>query len=297
MRGNRPVQQALRLTCTLSLFALIALQSVSQAQTRRFLPAAGFNTGASTNNQYGGNLANFDQPVLDNGFNVGTIQFDYDTYGGTPTGAGAFTGGGALAGKFVAAGDARLPAGVSIVWAQTVIATISGNNEWAAANNTEFPDTNNGKTSPAYPFQTLPGGAAATQPSANFQDFPNRFTTSGNQSWLGELSLMCVNNTTHTANVIETFLWGFGVQNATPGALTDITANTPHLWGAPTASFLATERASFNGLGGSTAWTFNTSSSFLTPEPGVYALFGAGLCAFTGCGFRRIRRSKKAKAA
>jgi hypothetical protein len=296
MRTSYPIKQACYLTYTLALFATIALphSAFAAPPTVRFLPAAGFNTGASTNNQYGGNLANFDQPVFDHGVNVGSILFDYDTYGGTP-GGGGFTGGGALAGKFVANNSVHLPAGVTIAWAQTVTATISGANVWGAAANTEFPDTAN-KADPAYPFQSLPGGAVAAQPSANFQDFPNRFPNQGAQNWLGELALICEDTTNHKANVIESFLWGFGVTNANPGTLANITTNTPHLWGAPTQSFLDTETNSFDGNNGSTLWTFDTAQSFVTPEPGSVALGAAGLFLFSGYGWRRNRR-KQARAA
>lgn len=295
MRMHYSIKQAFYLTCTLALFAAVGTQipAFAAPPTVRFLPAAGFNTGASTNNQYGGNLANFDQPVFDHGINVGNILFDYNTYGGTPTGGPGFTGGGALAGKFVANNSVHLPPGVTIAWAQTVTATISGANVWGAPANTEFPDTAN-KADPAYPFQSLPGGAVAAQPSANFQDFPNRFPNAGAQSWVAELALICEDTTNHRANVIQSFLWGFGVTNANPGTLANITANTPNSWGAPTASFLATETNSFDGNNGSTLWTFNTAQSFETPEPGAFALGAAGLFLFSGYGWRRNRK-KQAK--
>ena len=300
MRTNYAVKQAFYLTCAFGLFATIAIPEVAFAAppTQRFLPAApfGFGTLGDAYN-YGANLTNFDQNALDHALNIGNITFDYNTYGGLPGGVAAnFNGGGVMAGKFIAAPDVALKTGYSTFWVQTVTSTISGQNEWGAANGTEFPDTQSAKTDPQYPFQTLPSGAAATQNSANFQDFPNRSPQSGNQTWIAELALVAENPTTHNAHVIESMLWGFGITNANPGTIANITPTAPSNWGAPTASFMATERNSFDGTGGSTLWTFDTLQAFVTPEPGAIAMGAAGLCLFTGYGWRRNRK-KRASAA
>jgi len=229
----------------------------------RFLPdPLGLNDIA--NITYGGNLAEFTQPVLCDGQNIGEIRFTYDTWSGDFTGAGdGTTGGGALAGGFYRTAGASAP-GWQLGWVQTVISTFSGSNVWGAPNGTTFPDTAT-KADPDYPFESLPAGLnpAPPAPTIGFQDFPNRFPSDGNQFWLAELGLVCKNLTTHTVEILDTFLWGFDVVNND-----GITANAPHLWGAPTTTYVDTLTNSFDGANGSTKWTFTTGGeNCCVPEP------------------------------
>jgi hypothetical protein len=271
------------------------------------LPATPFKLGEAPNtidvNKFGADKStNFTQDVFGNWdgmpMKVGSISFDYNTWYGKTAG-GTDTGGGALAGQFAfaAAGMAALKPGFVMGWVQTVVATVSGSNEWEAPDGTWFPDTKSKQTDPDYPFQSLPDGTVPKQPSVAFQDFPNRFFGK-DQYWLAELGLVCKNLTTHEAHVVDTFLWGFDVTAAT----STIVANPPHFWSAPTTTYLDTLNNYFDGKQHgdftSTKWTFDANGADCwqcVPEPSSLAIAGLGGVAFlVYC--RRVRESSKAAA-
>jgi hypothetical protein len=235
----------------------------------------------------------FDQDVYCGTVKCGTIKFDYDTYLGKPDPTKG--GGGALSGGFYLAPNVTLAPGHTLGWVQTVIATISGasaTNFWGiTTNNVEYPDAT--RTSPLYSFTTT----AATPPdppgppTLGFQDFPSRFFSDGNQTWLAELGLVCFDPTVGgvtEGDVIDTFLWGFGVQTG-PDA---ITANAPHLWGVPTASYLSTLNSFYSGTppnpptsgGTSSKYKFNVECDdcFQVPEPASAVPFAVGMMALLG---------------
>ncbi|MGH7152988.1 MAG: hypothetical protein ACREF3_03590, partial [Acetobacteraceae bacterium] len=135
----------------------------------------------------------FDQQVFCDGVKCGDIKFDYATYLRKPT--GTTSGGAALSGGFYLAPGVSLAPGHKLAWVQTVESTRTGENNWGidpATGPFEFPDAS--RTSPAYPFTTT---AAAPPnppgpPTLGFQDFPSRRFANGNQFWLAELGLVCI---------------------------------------------------------------------------------------------------------
>ncbi len=231
------------------------------------------------------NGTEFTQDVICQGHGkVGYISFTYDTWtGNTLPAPGTATGGGALAGGFFKTADCQLAPGWQLGWVQIVSSTFSGSNVWGAANGTWFPDTGNSKTDPDYPYQSLPV-VANPAPTVAFQDFPNRYPSDGDQYWLAELGLVCKNLTTHEMDIIDTFLWGFNISNGT------FTANSPHLWSAPTANYITTLETYFDGTHDNADWTIGTDCSHCCiPEPTaivVWSLLG-GLAVIAG---RRRRR-------
>lgn len=260
--------------------SLAMLADVASAAAMRFLPSVPFSLGGGTNvTAYGGVFSTFDQDVICDGVKCGSIKFDYETWTGKTAG-GTDTGGAALSGGFYASADAHIKVARNrrLSWVQTVIATVSGANDWGIViGEVEFPDAS--RTSPEYPFQT----AAQTPPNApgapylGFQDFPNRFFTS-DQRWLAELALVCIDDTLdangfNQVYVIDSFLWGFGVDSQKK----EITANAPHAWGAPTASFLSTLNGYYDGSppipptsgGTSSKYHFQAGCDdcFIIPEP------------------------------
>ena len=96
-------------------------------------------------------------------------------------------------------------------------------------------------TSPSYPNQSISrkGVDFPGQPSVAYQDFPTRYPYLGAESWQAELGLVCLDPTKHTASILESFLWGFGVTNGSPGTIDNITSSVPGAWGwreRPTSS-------------------------------------------------------------
>lgn len=275
-----------------ALVCAAILSASTWVQADMYLPNPGFNLGSSTNNQYGGATTTFTPAVNalvtvnsnNVSMNVGNLSFEYNTYG-SATGANApfFSGGAAQSGGFFFGGNPNIQVdpGFQLSWAQIVRSTFSGNNVWSAPNNTWFPDTTT-TTNPAYPFLSIAKtGNTLNQPSVAFQDFPNRFPAQGAQTWLAELGLVAINTTEHEVRVIGTFDWGFGVTNANPGTIANITATTPFGWGAPTANYMTTEQDFFNPASNGD-WTIDQNAAFFaTPEPAsVVLLILAIACAF-----------------
>jgi len=280
------------------LVALCSAALPASAVTGRFLPDPTdpnfivFSYGLP-------NPVAFDQNILCQTLPVGTIKFDYDTYLRKPT--GTLTGGGVLIGGFYLNTGYTVDPNCTLAWVQTVTATISGNNDWGiTVGNTEFPDAT--RTDPVYPFESVavtPTNPPGT-PYLAFRDFPNRFFSDGNQSWLAELGLVMIHNTpdvngVRQVNVLDTFLWGFGVTTA-PNA---ITPTAPNSFSAPTASYLTILNDYYDGAppnpptSGGTSAKYNfvagcdTGCFVVAPEPSSVGLLVMGLGAGGVIRFRR----------
>lgn len=138
-------------------------------------------------------------------------------------------------------------------------------------------------------------------PTLGYQDFPGRNFADGNQNWVAELGLVCIQKTPgadgfEQAYVIDTFLWGFGVQT-NPDM---ITANAPRDWSAPTPSYLKTLNSYYSGAPPMPPTSGGVSSKInfqagcddcfvAVPEPSNDLVFMAALLVMAGY----IRRQKK----
>src|SRR5262249_55470372 len=152
------------------------------------------------------------------------IQFEYNTYAGTTrTNNPVFIGGAVLSGGFFAAPNVQLMPGFQMTWIQTVQATVPGRNVWGAGANTTFPDSPD-PADPSYPRAgefILRTGQTLNQPSVAFQDPVPRFAMANSvSSWQAELGLVCENTTTHVADIVGTFTWGFILQAVAPANAT-----------------------------------------------------------------------------
>lgn len=235
----------------------------------------------------------FDQAVADTtkGINAGMIKFDYDTYTRKP--AGNVSGGGALSGGFFMNAGVNVKPGFELHWVQTVIADVTGQNNWnlPAMNAGEFPDAT--PASPVYPNESVPTNPLGMAPTLGFQDFPNRFFAAGNQNWQAELGLVCISDTANLdiegmlfreVRVIDTLLWGFdlvGLPAATPG-IANVAADAPAFWSDPVQSYLDTLNAFYDGMGGgppavpSTKYKFFNNDNCFIPEPASLTLLAFG---------------------
>jgi hypothetical protein len=278
--------QALVVVFFVGVLALIA--GTARAAHGTYLPSAPFGLGSPlvlnvtswTNTD--ANTPVFARAVSQEGTPVGNINFNYDTYTGAVAAGYANTGatavGAGLSGGFnIGAGVTTVP-GFTLAWAQVVspATTIPGANQWNSpqppAPGAAFPDTSN-TTSPSYAFLTVAAGPA---PTIGFQDFPFRYPSSGNQTWLAEDALVGINTTTDTMRIVGSFLWGFGVTMTPAG----VTANAPSSWGPVTTTFDSTETNAFsatgiNGVSGTT-WTIQNDLAlypvFAVPEPATVGL-------------------------
>jgi hypothetical protein len=110
--------------------------------------------------KYVDKTTHFTQDVIEtwgkNTMKVGTIDFDYNIWTGL-TSRDRKTGAAALVGKFTfdGSGMVALKPGLRMGWVQTIRATVSGDNEWDAPNDTQYPDTKNMQTNPDYKFEEL----------------------------------------------------------------------------------------------------------------------------------------------
>ncbi len=232
--------------------------------------------------------------VTNGGFDIGRLDFTYDTWDGKVTADNTPTWGAGIGGGFFQTADAEIKpvAGFSVKWIQTVSPDVAGaSNVWKGANGSEYPDTGGSITSPLYPHHTLPGGInpAPAAPTMPFQDFPNRFTLKDGDNkdivnkWRAELALVGVNETDKEVRIIGSFYWGFDVK-----AGGGVEQSQPRLWTTyASSSFLDTFRNAFCGNDGAglngvkgTLWTFNDKAVFV-PTPGAISLLvlAAGLIA------------------
>lgn len=257
----------------------------------RYLPDP-LNLRNRTEEAYGANLTEFTQEVSCGKFGeIGEIRFTYNTWTGDydPAGPGWDTGGGGLAGGFwLTDTECMLRDGWEWGWVQTVKATVPLTAVWGASPNNWYPDTRH-KLDPNYAGDFLPSldPAPNPMPTLGFQDFPSRFPSAGDQSWLAELGLVCKNTKTREVSVLGTFWWGFGVKKS-PAA---ITATKPYGWGGATTTFLAVLSDHFNGKEGSVKWTFNKECCCV-PLPGSVWM-GLGLLGALGA-VRHMRRRRAA---
>jgi hypothetical protein len=244
----------------------------------------------------------FDRQVTCGNLVCGEIRFDYAPYLGKPN--GMTRGGAVLSGGFYLAPGLMLAPGDRLAWVQTVVATRSGENAWGinpAAGPFEFPDAS--RTSPAYPFTNTaaPPPTPPGRPTLGFNDAPSRRFVNGNQFWLAELGLVCIDGSVKgvtQAFAIDTFLWGFRV-DTNPNTIVSI---GPAAFGPPTRSYLATLNSYYSGMppnppssGGMSAM-FNFQAGcddcFIprvpAPEPATYLLLLAGVLGIAGV--RHINR-------
>jgi len=183
----------------LGLIDILSAASAHAADHARFLPKEpGFPAGSYKWNNVGGpNGTEFNADVRQGADKVGEFRFSYDTYIDNVT-PQPTDGGAGLAGGFAAAQGFMLKPGFSLSFAQTVIATKAGDNEWMAPNGTEFPDSLDpqglrpARSSPEYVNTSLPpdlmGGGPGLSP--RFNDFPGRVFADGDQFWRAELGLL-----------------------------------------------------------------------------------------------------------
>lgn len=241
----------------------------------RFLP----DPANSTIQQWGNaNPTAYDRGVRDDvkNLDVGNIRFDYDTYGRDPD--GTVSGGAVLSGGFFMDPQMRVKPGFSLGWVQTVNATVTGANAWnlPQAGVGTFPDATpmdrapgtNGPDdtllAPTYPYNTPSANTTGVVPTLGFVDAPWRYFGDGNQVWNAELGLTCISNTAtmeiggqmfREVRVVDTLLWGFDLVNlpvAPPGnpSVANVSADSPALWSNPTATFINTLNAYYDGMGG-----------------------------------------------
>jgi hypothetical protein len=159
---------------------------------------------------------------------------------------------------------------------QTVTATNNGANDWGlptTGSTTVFPDA-----SPADPRY---GGAHSGGPGTatlGFEDFPNRLFSGGAQSWLAELGLVCISNTAdlngfREVRVIDTFLWGFGLDPQGALSIADVVENMPHAWSDGTSVYLDALNGAYDGTGPppgnkvSSKYQFSNNDNCFIPEP------------------------------
>ena len=274
---------------------VFAVASIAQAgQPLRYLPPTPVNFGNSIITNYGP-VVHFDQSVRDEtkDIDVGNIRFDYthsfEVENNPPNPPNdPLAGGAALAGGLVLNENIAVKEGFNLAWVQTILATTSttaAQNNWgvAAVNPAEYPDA--GLGSPAYGSASLPAGANNPNPNPDFafQDFPRRGFANGQQSWLAELGLACIakdadDNGFFEVRVVNTFLWGFGINPQGALTLADVSATTPFGWSAPTASYLNTLNNAYDGTPG-TKHTFAANSNCfrVIPEPGTMLLILPGM--------------------
>lgn len=258
----------------LTLFCLLACVTTPALADLhgRYLPEAPFELGSgATVSSYGGNLTEFTEDVeCEPWGTIGQIKFTYDTWTGSdpPPDPVRAIGGAGLVGGFYGDCPVELKPGYEWGWVQTVTATIPGDNVWGADPDEEFPDTKD-TLDPDYPNTIVSWLDPA--PTVGFQDFPWRLFEDGDQYWLAELGLVCKNHTEKKVCIVDTFLWGFGVEDD-PAA---ITPNPPSLWGDPTQSYLDTLRNCFDGDPG-TAWEFCDECCCCIPEPATLLLLAFG---------------------
>ena len=157
-----------------------------------------------------------------------------------------------------------------------------------ATANQPYPDTGGQAASPNYPIQSIITGVPTPQPSAGFQDFPNRDPQAALVvNWQAELGLAIENPTTHVATILGTFTWGFIVQAVDPtkATIANYIPIQPYSSnqgaGGPmsgaSSGYLSTLTTDFDGnkhrTVTSTKWTFNTpgtraaSVSLRSPSP------------------------------
>ena len=152
---------------------------------------------------------------------------------------------------------------------QTVSATIAGRNFWGipatTAGSYTFPDAN--RTNPRYPFTTLavtppnPPGV----PTLAFDDIPTRNFSAGNQSWLAELGLVCIDGVVGGVTqgyVIGTLTWGFNVQTGPNRIAVNFPSLADPFFSAPSASYLATLNSYYSGKPPVPPTSGGTSSRF-----------------------------------
>jgi hypothetical protein len=269
--------------------AVMLLTGTARANHGTYLPNTSFTLGSGASQITVNNWSNtaptsFTPNVTQNGTTVGSLIFNYDSWTGFLTSSPSTIAVGAgLSGGFNISNGITVVPGYTLAWAQVVlpVTTIAGNNSWSAPNGTAFPDTS-GTTSPAYPFLFVAVGSPA--PTDGFQDFPDRFPSSGDQTWEAEDALVGIDSATDTMRIVDSFLWGYGVTDSPAG----VTSNAPSLWGAPSTTFVNTETDAFsatgiNGVSGTT-WTIENNVTlypvFAVPEPnGVALLLAASIVA------------------
>jgi hypothetical protein len=259
---------ALTLACVVGLCATQAQATPDPTFGRFLVPAA---DSTIVKSYYQAAPLTFDRPVFcstpNGNFNCGTVRFDYATY----LGKDESFGGAVLSGGFYLNPSLKLAPGDSLAWVQTVTATIAGDNFWgipspaATPGPYTFPDAN--RTNPRYPFTTLavtppdPPG----QPTLAFDDIPGRRFSDGNQSWLAELGLVCIDGVVGgvtQAYVIGTLTWGFNVQTGPNRIAVNFPSFTDPFFGSPTAPYLSTLNSYYSGKPPTPPTSGGTSAKF-----------------------------------
>lgn len=272
-----------------AVFAVGGTALTAQANNGRYLPD-NFDLGGISNESYfGAGPTEYNQQVAWSGDTFGDFHFTYDRWVGDHTGSGLRTGGGVIAGGFTQSPNIETKLNYEFSWVQIVSSTFSGNNAWGAPNGSWFPDTTD-RADPQYPFRNLPiAGNGNPAVSPGFQDFPNRFFASGNQTWRAELALVLIDAAAHEMRIVGSFTWGFDmVGDPNPRALNPFAPGNFVSGGSANLASVLGDAFDGNGLTGgnpanSTPWFINpdlTGAYTVIPAPaGVLALAAGGLLA------------------
>lgn len=284
MRSIRWAAAALSATASVAL-----LSGTAKANNGRYLPNRANLSGINNFAYYPpGPAVEYDANVPIGTNSVGQVHFTYDLWNGISATTGNITGGGCLAGGLEQDPNLIVNSHCQLGWVQIVSATLAGTNEWGAPNNTWFPDTNNGRTSPSYPFQSLPVAVANPPVTPAFQDFPNRFINGGNQTWRAELALCAINTSALEVCIIGSFTWGFDVSVNNP----NFRPSAPGAWtvgGSNQLLTTLTDAFDGNGLTGgnpasSTSWLVHQDCSdclSFVPAPGAIGVVMTGFIIVT----------------
>jgi hypothetical protein len=309
------------LVATTGSFAgtILPPDAAAAAPALKYLADAPFPYVQGYTGNYGNNFSTFTQNLTDQGLNIGTIGFEYNTFAASTAAGGkvpdaSFVGGAALSGIFTAAPNVTVPAGDRVAWVQVITTNQPGDgNVWGATANQPYPDTGGSAASPNYPYQYTwrSNQTPPAQPSAGFMDAPSRAPSASLvTNWQAELGLALEDPTKHVATILGTFTWGFIEQavaqnTATLANVLPITPYSSNQDGGgpltpPSPGFLSTLTADFDGkMHGtvtSTQWTFDNSQHFMAaanPEP--TSLIMAAQVVLFGLGHARWRRQRAAQ--
>ncbi len=290
----------------ISLAAIVAGPASSRAD--QFLPPVPFTLGmgAITVNTYGANDTPFMANITDNGLAVGALNFEYNTYSGTPRGGG-FVGGAAFSGGFFAANNVALPNGDVMAWVQLVTTSQPRANVWSPQAGVPYPDTRT-LTSPNYGNTVVARFQGATgvtlpAPSLGFRDFPSRQPiATAATTWSADLLLVIEDPRTNIATVLAGIRWGFGENAVAPAnaKITDVTPLLPTAFDPALTVDIDNLNGYFDGTHGANAqakamnrWTFVSPKNVVAanfravPEPASLILFASGAAALAGLWRRR----------